>query len=299
MSFFWEVGHMRRLSLLTLVALLLCSAVFGAQTAGAAQGTPPVPAHAVKLKGKIVDQAEGAMGAVDVIVATPGQGGRVIATGKSDAEGNFELNVAPGPYQVTAKVPDFKDNIQAVRVTADMAPLKITMAIGLTTIVDVNSQTNELGIDPDSSLNTDVITGDALLDLPDNEDDLLAYLTQLAQLRGGDGTVTLSVDGFTDANLPPLAQIAEIRIVNSSFSADGSTGPRIEIVTRAGSGKWTASTTASFNDESFNALNHLATGKRPPSQSLNIGVNSSGPLIPGRLSTTINVQTQESDTAGS
>jgi hypothetical protein len=75
-------------------------------------------------------------------------------------------------------------------------------------------------------LNTDVITGDALLDLPDNEDDLLAYLTQLAQLRGGDGTVTLSVDGFTDANLPPLAQIAEIRIVNSSFSADGSTGPR-------------------------------------------------------------------------
>ena len=95
----------------------------------------------------------------------------------------------------------------------------------------MNSQTNELGIDPDSSLNTDVITGDALLDLPDNEDDLLAYLTQLAQLRGGDGTVTLSVDGFTDANLPPLAQIAEIRIVNSSFSADGSTGPRIEIVT--------------------------------------------------------------------
>ena len=290
---------MRRLSLLTLVALLLCSSVFGAQTAGAAQGTPPVPANAVKLKGKIVDQTTGAMAGVDVIVATPGQGGRVVATGKSDAEGNFELNVAPGPYQVTAKVADFKDNVQAVRVTADMAPLSITMALGLTTVVDVNSVTNELGIDPDSSLNTDVITGDALLDLPDNEDDLLAYLTQLAQLRGGDGTVTLSVDGFTDGNLPPLAQIAEIRIVNSSFSADGSTGPRIEIVTRAGSGKWTASTTMSFNDESFNALNHLATGKRPPSQSLNVSVNSSGPIIPGRLSTTINVGTQESDTAGS
>src|SRR5436190_8289852 len=212
MSFFREVGHMRRLSLFTLLALLLCSAVFGAQTAGA-QGTPPVPANAVKLKGKIVDQTTGSMAGVDVIVATPGIGGKVVATGKTDSEGNFELNVAPGPYQVTAKVADFKDNVQAVRVTADMAPLSITMALGLTTTVDVSSQTNELGVDPDSSLNTDVITGDALLDLPDNEDDLLAYLTQLAQLRGGDGTVTLSVDGFTDANLPPLAQIAEIRIV--------------------------------------------------------------------------------------
>jgi len=299
MSIFGEVGHMRRLSLLTLLALLFCSAVFGAQTAGA-QGTPPVPANAVKLKGKSVDQTGGSMAGVDVIVATPGTGGKVVATGKSDSEGNFELNVSPGPYQVTAKVADFKDNVQAVRVTADMAPLSLTMALGLTTTVDVNSQTNELGVDPDSSLNTDVITGDALLDLPDNEDDLLAYLTQLAQLRGGgDGTVTLSVDGFTDANLPPLAQIAEIRIVNSSFSADGSTGPRIEIVTKAGSGKWTASTTASFNDESFNALNHLATGKRPPSQSLNVSVNSSGPIIPGRLSTNINVKTQETDNAGS
>jgi hypothetical protein len=38
--------------------------------------------------------------------------------------------------------------------------------------------------------------GDCLLDLPDNEDDLLAYLTQLAKLRGGDGAVTLRIDGF-------------------------------------------------------------------------------------------------------
>src|SRR6187399_1461166 len=161
MSFLGEVGHMRRLSLLTLVALLLCSAVFGAQTAGAAQATPQVPANAVKLRGKIVDQTGGAMGSVDVTVATPGSSGRVVATGKSDAEGNFELNVAPGPYSVSAKVADFKDNVQAVRVTADMAPLSITMSLGLTSEVNVNSVTNELGIDPDSSLNTDVITGDA------------------------------------------------------------------------------------------------------------------------------------------
>jgi hypothetical protein len=39
--------------------------------------------------------------------------------------------------------------------------------------------------------------GNCLLDLPDNEDDLLAYLTTLAKLRGGDGSgVTLHIDGF-------------------------------------------------------------------------------------------------------
>src|SRR6186997_1186336 len=153
MSFFGEVGQMRRLSLLTLIALLMCSTFFGAQTAVAAQGTPAVPANAVKLKGKVVDQSEGVMSGVDVIVAVPGANGRVVATGKTDAEGNFELNVAPGPYQLTAKAgTDFKDNIQAVRVTADMAPLSLTMALNLTNTVEVKSVTNELGIDPDSSL---------------------------------------------------------------------------------------------------------------------------------------------------
>ena len=223
---------MRRLSLFTLLALLLCSAV--SALAQRRSGTPPVPANAVKLKGKIVDQTGGAMGGVDVIVATPGKDGKVVATGKSDAEGNFELNVSPGPYQVTAKVADFKDNVQAVRVTADMAPLSLTMALGLTTVVDVNSQTNELGVDPDSSLNTDVITGDALLDLPDNEDDLLAYLTQLAQLRGGDGTVTLSVD---DSPMQTFRWRRSLRSYRQQFvQRRWFDRTCIEIVTKAGSG---------------------------------------------------------------
>lgn len=38
-------------------------------------------------------------------------------------------------------------------------------------------------------------TTDALLNLPDNEDDLLAYLSQLAKLRGGNGNVTLTIPG--------------------------------------------------------------------------------------------------------
>src|SRR6185295_7704670 len=205
---------------------------------------------------------------VQVSTVTPA---RVVAVGRTDGTGEFELNVAPGQYLLKIAVPDFKDVSQLVRVTADMAPLSFTMALSISTQIEVTSHdSSELSVDPESSLNTDVILGDALLDLPDNPDDLLAYLTQLAQLRGGDGEVTINVDGFNGADLPPLAQIAEIRIVNSSFTADGSTGPRIEIVTKAGSGKWTATTTETFNDESLNAANSLTRGKRPKSQTRNI-----------------------------
>ena len=132
---------MRRLSLLTLVALLLCSAVVGAQTAArpAAQATPPVPANAVKLKGKVVDPSGGVMVGADVQVSLAGTPPRLVAAGKTDSQGDFELNVAPGPYQLKVSVPggDFKEINQAVRVTADMAPLSYTMAIAVDTVVEL------------------------------------------------------------------------------------------------------------------------------------------------------------------
>jgi hypothetical protein len=257
-------------------------------------------ANPAKLVGTVSDATGGVMVNVDVQLTT-GTPPRIVASGKTNSAGVFEIEVAPGQYTLKISVPDFKDVSQQVRVTPDMAPLSVTMALSITTQVNVttSSDSNEVSVDPDSSLNTDVITGDALLDLPDNPDDLLAYLLQLAQLRGGEGDVTINVDGFNGADIPPLAQIAEIRIVNTSFTADGSTGPRIEIITKAGSGKWSASTTASFNDESFNAANSLTTGKRPKSQTRNTSLNSSGPLIKDRLSLNANVANNQSEQGGS
>src|SRR5438552_55733 len=110
---------MRRLSLITLVALLLCSAVFAAQNAA-----QTAPANAVKLKGKVLDQTASAMVGADVQVLT---GTRVVASGKTDSQGDFELDVAPGQYQLSVKVADFKDISQQVRVAADMPPLNLTM----------------------------------------------------------------------------------------------------------------------------------------------------------------------------
>jgi hypothetical protein len=290
---------MRSQSSLMLAALLLCSAVLFAQAPESNQTPPAGPASAVPVKGTVVDATGGVMVNADVQLAT-GTPSRVVVSGKTDSQGEFELRAAPGQYLLKIAASDFKDISQQVRVTADMAPLSLTMVLSISTQVEVTStDSSDLSVDPDSSLNTDVITGDALLDLPDNPDDLLAYLIQLAQLRGGEGDVTINVDGFNGADIPPLAQIAEIRIINTSFTADGSTGPRIEIVTKAGSGKWTATTTDSFNDESLNAHNHLTSGKRPKSQTRNISLNSSGPIIKDRLSLNANIANNESDQGGS
>jgi len=282
---------MWRRSIFALAGSFVFGAVLCGQTASSSNSS--------KLVGTVSDATGGVMVNVDVQLSA-GTPARVVASGKTNSEGVFEMSVVPGQYTLKISVPDFKDVIQQVRVTPDMAPLAITMALSITTQVNVTttSDSNEVSVDPNSSLNTDVITGDALLDLPDNPDDLLAYLLQLAQLRGGEGDVTINVDGFNGADIPPLAQIAEIRIVNTSFTADGSTGPRIEIVTKAGTGKWTASTTATFNDESFNAANSLTSGKRPKSQTRNTSLNSSGPLIKDRLSLNANVANNQSEQGG-
>ena len=92
-------------------------------------------------------------------------------------------NVAPANgVQLKGTVVDPTGGVMVnadVQLTTDMAPLGITMALSITTQVDVTStDSTDLSVDSDSSLNTDVITGDALLDLPDNPDDLLAYLLQ-------------------------------------------------------------------------------------------------------------------------
>jgi hypothetical protein len=163
----------------------------------------------------------------------------------------------------------------------------------------VSSDQNEVGVDTDSSLTTDVLSGDALLDLPDNEEDLLAYLQELAAARGiVDGELNIRVDGFENSYLPNRLEISEIRIVNSSFSAESNaTGPRIEIVTRPGTGFWTGNLGFNFADESLNAAAPL-TGRKPASQTRNFNGGVRGPLLPGRITATINVENRESEQEG-
>jgi len=223
--------------------------------------------------------------------------------GVSTGVGDFEIEVPAGDYRIEVSAPDFNTFAQAIKVANGMQPLSVTLTVKeLETVVNVNSQSNEVGVDPESSLTTDVITGDALLDLPDNEDDLLAYLEQLAAARGIiDGELNIRVDGFEGARLPNRNEIQEIRIVNNSFSAESNaSGPRIEIVTRPGTGNWTGQAGFTFNDSGLNARQPLtsSTAAKPNSQTRNFTGGARGPIIPGRITTNFNVQHSETDSDG-
>ena len=276
---------------------MLSLTVWAAQNNPANQGT-------MHLRGKVLDSTNLPMAATDVKVykgtAKPKADAEALKAGVTDNNGDFDLEVPPGDYYIVVSAPDFNVFEQAVKAAANMQPLAVAMTVkSIEMVVDVNAGQNELGVDADSSLTTDTITGDALLDLPDNEEDLLAYLTELAAARGiVDGELNIRVDGFENTYLPNRNEIQEIRIVNTSFSADGGgTGPRIEIVTRPGTGAWTGNVGFNFGDESLNAAAPL-TNRKPAAQTRNFTGQLRGPIIPGRVTSTINIENRESESEG-
>jgi len=259
------------------------------------------------LRGKVLDSTALPMAATDVKVykgtAKPKSATeQPFKTAQTNTNGDFDIEVPAGDYFIEISAPDFNVYSQAVKAAASLQPLSVTLTVKtFETVVDVSSQTNEVGVDPNDSLTTDTITGDALLDLPENEEDLLAYLQELAAARGIVGDeLNIRVDGFENTYLPNRNEIQEIRIVNTSFSADGGGGPRIEIVTRPGTGFWTGNLGFTFADESLNARNPLtsATSRKPSSQQRNFDGQLRGPIIPGKVTSTISIQNSESESEG-
>src|SRR5436190_18112818 len=78
------------------------------------------------FRGTIKDPSGAVMSAVDVAVI---QSGRVVQATKSDALGMFSFDVPAGQYQLAVTAPDFKTYLQAVRVTANMPTLSVTLSL--------------------------------------------------------------------------------------------------------------------------------------------------------------------------
>jgi hypothetical protein len=281
---------MRMRNLLTLLLTLFIASASFAQSA--------------KVKGRVMDSTGSIMPSVQVKVY---QADKIVSEGMTDAMGDFELPVNPGDYKLEVVAPDFNTYSEMVKVTADMAPLSVTMQLAtIAQNVDVTETRNEISIDSDSSLSTTVLRRDFIDALPDDEDDLANYLQQIAGTRGGAGAqASFIIDGFTGGRIPPKDQIQEIRISNSPFSAEfsGIGYGRTEIITRAGTGDFRGQMNFNFRDESMNARNPFnvhpdgTEAKRPPYQQRNINTNFSGPIIRNKLS--LNLQMRHNDNENS
>jgi hypothetical protein len=260
-------------------------------------GVATLRAQSPRLSGRVIDATDALIPTAQVTVYQVGNVVQQVAT--SDT-GTFGFDLAPGAYGLEVVMSGFNVYRREIQVTTSMQPLTIRLELAaVETSVDVTDPINSTSVTLERGLGETRIQGDQLLDLPENQDDLATYLQQLAAAKGGvEQQATFIIDGFTGGTLPPRDQIQQIIIEDNPFSADAAGGgPRIRIITRPGSGKWTGGLAFRFADESLNAKSASASNK-PAHQQRNVNPQASGPVIPGRITVNFSGQRSEQESAG-
>jgi hypothetical protein len=206
-------------------------------------------AQSVKLRVRVLDSSGAVMPKVQVKVYRADQ---VLEEGITSSNGDFEAPVDPGEYSVEITAADFESHVESVQVTGASVALAVTMKLAqLNQTIDVKDVINQVSIDSDSSLKTTVLEKEFVENLPDEVDDLVAYLQTIAGSRGEAGAdATFMIDGFTSGRIPPKDQIQDIRINNNPFSAEfsGVGFARTEIVSKAGTGDFHGNANFLFRD---------------------------------------------------
>lgn len=234
--------------------------------------------QAGSLSGQVYD-ATGAVivGATVIIVDSAGKETTVV----TNRQGEFSFpKLVPGKYTVKASAANFSvyENTEVEITDGKKEELAIALTVSTGEIkVDVGNQ-NELDNDPSRNLSQTTLTEKDIENLPDNEEDLNAYLQAMAGAASGPDGANITVDGF-QGRLPPKEAIREIRFNQNPFSAeyDRIGFGRVEILTKPGFDKFRGGANFNFNDESLNSRNPFSPN-RAPSQTRNFGGNFSGPI---------------------
>ena len=279
------------------LVLLLASS----QPAAALQTALGPREPAARISGTVSDETGGVMWAAAVRVFGDGSAEPVRET-TTDRNGRFSVEVPAGSYRVRVSAPAFRTVDLAVDAVPDLEPLAVTLALeALAERVDVVDTAEEFAIDALSSLTATTLSGDELLGLPADEEDLALYLLLLAGAdSAGDLDEDVSgflIDGFDEGRLPRPEEIAQIIIDPAPLRADGGgEGPRIEIITRPGTGRWQRSARFDFSDE---ALDATTPGERtkPARQTRNVDLDLRGPVLPGRLDLDVEASTDRQQRA--
>ena len=252
-------------------------------------------AQSVTLRIRVLDSSGAVMPSVTVKLY---QGDVVAKEGVTSSIGDFEIALNPGEYKLEITAAEFQPYVQVIKITSDPSPLTVTMKLApVNQTIQVQDAANQVSIDADSSLKTTILQKDFVDALPDDVDELVAYLQQVAGSRGEAGAdTTFVIDGFTSGRIPPKDQIQDIRINNNPFSAEfsGLGVGRTEIISKAGTGDFHGNANFLFRDAVLNARNPFAL-TRPPYQQRNFNSSFSGPVIANRFTLNLNVRNNENE----
>ena len=233
---------------------LLLAAGLAPDRLGAAEG-------GVSLSGQITDQTGAAIPHATVRL----EGNRARPSEIADELGRYRFDrLLPGSYSLTASARGYI--LPEPRRLELAASKNLTVNLVLRVSfprqeVAVDTEANRTGLDLDTAVGTQILRGQELDELPDDPDELRAYLQALA----GPGAAGVMVDGFSDGEIPTKEDIREIRIEDDDYSAEydepGAGG--IQIFTRAGRDKFRGQAHFGFGDESLNSRSPFAENRAP------------------------------------
>ncbi len=197
-------------------------------------------AQTAALHGQVTDPS----GAVIPGAAISLTGGVAPLQVQSGADGEYAVRaLAPGSYTVSVSAAGFAPlTIPNISLTAGQSKsLNLPLAIAVEKQeVQVQSETQSVGLSSEQNASATVIKGSAIDVLSDDPTELQNELQALAGPAAGPNGGQIYIDGFEGGQIPPKADILEIRVNQNPFSAeyDRIGYGRIEIITKPGSQKF-------------------------------------------------------------
>jgi hypothetical protein len=283
----------KRILSIGLAGLLALTAVpfAGAQTPQAAQAK-------LEFNGQVMDQNNAAVSGAQITLVDEA-GKNIVA--KSDNQGRFHFaNLNSGTYQLNVFSDKFdiynNDEFKLEKSITD--PMVITLAISVSDTINVREESSSLANTDMGSNGSAIVLGPEDLEgLPDDPDDLLQALKDMAGPASGIDDAAVYVDGFLErGRIPPKDAILRVMINNNPYSPEFSEPGfgRIQIITKPGTDIYHATASFAFNDESMNARQFFATS-RAPYQLRNYSFGLNGPYKKGKASFFFDGERREND----
>src|SRR5215216_2258220 len=136
------------------------------------------PQAAVELRGIVLDETNAYIAAAPVTL-DDGKGNKY--TTVSDDQGRYRFSgVKPGAYTLTIELEGFAKLEQMIDLTKRQTSLDVHLKVGRAEQVEVKSDTTGVSTEPDKNLSAITLTEKDLEALPDDPDELLNTLKQMA-----------------------------------------------------------------------------------------------------------------------
>jgi hypothetical protein len=249
----------------------------------------------IELHGIVTDEQNAFIVAAPVVLADTQ--GKQLATSTTDEKGRYKIGgLKPGLYILTVELDGFAKFIQQIDLKRTL-DFNISLKIFLEEKVEVQDNSTAATAEPDKNLSATILTPKELEALPDDPDELLETLKQMAG-PGGESSVYLN--GFREnGRIPSKESIQQIKINSNPFSAEFSEqgNMRIEIITKPGSDTYHGSFRFNFNDDFLNARQATVPTKAPY-QARNYSGSFTGPIIRNRWGFSLDLDRREQDDNG-